>query len=167
METEPSEVASARQGDPTSGLSQPASPRLEVGVAIPALEISAVPTGPMKVMALVLRDPNPIHFDTESLRRLDLPERPINQGPNNVGYVLNSLTAWAGDPGAVEAFHVRFLANVLAGDRVVTGGQVTEISGDGQDQVVTCSVWLDRGPGHDQDRVLEGTARVRLRGARG
>lgn len=167
MEAEPSEARSAPPGGSTAQGLQPAPMPLEVGATIPSHEISAVPSGPMKVMALVLRDPNPIHFDPLALRRLGLPERPINQGPNNVGYVLNALTAWADDPGAVEAFHVRFLANVLAGDRVVTGGRVTEVRSDGDDRVATCSIWLDRGPEAEQDRVLQGTARVRFRGVRG
>lgn len=167
MEAEHPETPVERPGGSRPRERKSAPMPLEVGAAVPSREICAVPAGAMKVMALVLRDPNPIHFDPLSLRRLGLPERPINQGPNNVGYVLNALTAWAGDPGAVEAFHVRFLANVLADDRVVTGGQVTEVRDDGDDQVATCSIWLDRGPEAEQDRVLQGTARVRFRGARG
>jgi acyl dehydratase len=132
----------------------------EVGTLVPAWEIESVSPEPMKVMALVLRDPNPIHFDAVSLRRLGLPERPINQGPNNVGYVINMLLAWAGDPGALEAIRVRFRANVLAGDRVVAGGRVTDVEHRADGVHVTCDVWLDRG----EVRVLDGTARVRWAG---
>lgn len=132
-----------------------------IGTSLPTWELDPVPAGPMKVMALVLRDPNPIHYDTEALGRLGLPPRPINQGPNNVGYVINLLLRWADDPEALEAIRVRFRGNVLAGDRVVAGGQVTDVRDDGDDQLVDCEVWLDRG----EDRVLDGTARVRLRSA--
>ena len=129
----------------------------EVGASIPAWEIGNVSPEPMKVMALVLRDPNPIHFDVTSLRRLGLPERPINQGPNNVGYVINMLLDWVGDPGALRSIRVRFRANVLAGDRVLAGGRVTDVHRDAEGAVVTCDVWLDG----DDGRVLDGTARVR------
>ncbi|TQC42599.1 hypothetical protein EEB14_47995 [Rhodococcus sp. WS4] len=60
---------------------------LAVGDVIPEHHV-VVRADAMKPMALLLRDPNPIHWDAGALRALGLDERPINQGPLNVSYTL-------------------------------------------------------------------------------
>jgi acyl dehydratase len=109
----------------------------------------------MRTMALVLRDPNPIHLDSAVVRQLGMGEREINQGPTNCAYVVNMLAA-AFPEGRIRALSFRLLANVFAGDRAVAGGIVEESSQDG---AVRCSVWLDvDGAG----RAVEGTAVVAI-----
>ena len=66
---------------------------LSAGQALTPLEISSVDADKMKVMALILDDPNPIHYDANAVQRLGLGDRPINQGPNGVAYVINMLMA--------------------------------------------------------------------------
>jgi acyl dehydratase len=93
----------------------------------------------MKMLALLLRDPNPIHWDPEATRRLGLGDNPVNQGPSNLAYVLNMLRqAFPGH--AVARVETRFLGSVYAGDHVVAGGRVT----DRHAREVTCEVWLNR-----------------------
>lgn len=133
------------------------------GQALPELTI-AVGTEPMKTMAAILQDSNPIHFDVESVRAVGLGDRVVNQGPINVGYVLNMLAAWAGGADRVRRLKVRFLANVFAGDEVVAGGQVTGVRTEpgrsgGEERLADCDVWLDVTGG---DRALAGTATVDL-----
>lgn len=143
---------------------------VEVGTRLPGWRVDPVEVWPMKVMALLLDDPNRIHWDPDNVAALGLGSRPINQGPNNVGYIVNMLLAWAGDPEAVRRVSVRFHGNVFAGDVVEAGGEVlaldpeTHADSDGEaadgGRLATCAVWLDRG----DDRVVSGTADVFLAG---
>ena len=125
---------------------------IEVGTQIPPFVVDSVPTEPMKTMAFVLRDPNPIHWDESAVRSLGLGEKVINQGPTNKAYIINALINWLGDPAALRSINVRFRGNVYAGERVEAGGEVTAI----EDGIATCDVWLD-GP---NGRVIAGTAKV-------
>ena len=131
----------------------------EVGTIIPELEVPSVPTEAMKTMAVLLRDPNPIHWDAEAVNDLGMGDRVINQGPTNMAYVLNMLIAWTGDPASIRSLNVRFLDNVRGGDRVVAGGVVTEIRDDDAGRFAECDVWLDVVGG---SRALAGTASVAL-----
>jgi acyl dehydratase len=128
-----------------------------VGTPLPGQTVD-VDAQRMKTMAALLRDPNPIHLDPEAVAALGLGDRPVNQGPVNLGYVMNVLLAWAdGDPGRIRRVTVRFLGNVLAGDRVHAGGEVRAVTEVGSVPVATCEVWLDR---DDGTRLLTGTAEV-------
>ncbi len=133
---------------------------MDVGDRIPDWVLDPVPDGAMKVMALLLADPNPIHWDVAAVEALGMGDRPINQGPSNEAYVVNMLLAWLGDPGRLRSITVRFQANVFAGDRVVAGGVVTGVRDEGGVPVADCEVWLDRGDG---TRALAGTAVVETR----
>lgn len=134
-------------------------PLVAVGAPLPAVRIDAVGAEPMKVMALLLRDSNPIHFDAHAVAEVGLGERTVNQGPINVGYVMTMLADWAGGHDRIRDVHVRFQANVFAGDAVVTGGVVTDVDADGGATRVGCDVWLDHADGH---RVLQGRAELVL-----
>jgi acyl dehydratase len=126
-------------------------------MALPEWVLEEVPAEKMKTMALLLRDPNPIHWDVAAVQRLGMGDKVINQGPNNMAYVINMLVDWAGDPAALRAIKVRFMANVFAGDRVVAGGTVTAVREEGGERLADCEVWLDR---NGEERALTGTATV-------
>jgi len=100
----------------------------QVGDCVPELAVSSVSAEKMKTMAALLADPNTIHWDTDDVRRLGLGDRPVNQGPNNMGYVIDMLASWAGGPQAVRRLKVRFLGNVFAEDRLVASGTVTAVA---------------------------------------
>lgn len=124
--------------------------------------VEAVDPEKMKIMAALLRDPNPIHLDPAAVRALGLGDRVVNQGPVNFGYVQNMLAAWAGGPGRIRAMSLRLTAAVLAGDRLVAGGRVISVDPGG---LVECAVWLDvleraGNPLTPPLRALAGTARV-------
>ncbi|WP_341230255.1 MaoC family dehydratase [Nocardioides salarius] len=120
---------------------QPTRP-VEVGDTITAMELVVDPEK-MKVMAALLADPTPIHFDTRALAALGMDERPVNQGPLNMGYLQTMLARWAGGRERVVDFRVRFLGTVLAGDRVRASGTVTALSDDERGRVATCEVSLE------------------------
>jgi len=100
----------------------------------------------MKLYAALIRDPTPIHWD----RRVADPV--INQGPMNVGYIINMLMAWAG-PASIKDLDARFTDNVLDGDTVTARGVVTAVD-DGE---AVCDVWLEK---QDGTKAVQGTATV-------
>jgi acyl dehydratase len=129
-----------------------------VGTEIPPLAIE-VSAEPMKTVAALLQDSNPIHFDAEAVQALGMGDRVVNQGPNNMAYVVNMLSAWAGGPGRVRGLRVRFLGNVFAADRITARGTVTGVREEGGARLADLDVWLERA---EDDRVLDGTAVVAL-----
>lgn len=133
---------------------------VRVGTPIPEWRLDAVSPEKMKVFAAIARDPNPIHWDRREVAARGLGERLINQGPVNLGYVINMLLAWAG-PASLRDLTVRFTANVFDGDSVVAGGAVTAVRRQDGERLADCEVWLDRGDG---TRAVAGTATVVLPG---
>ena len=129
-------------------------PRFEVGTELPPLVIESVDAEKMKIMAAILRDPNPIHFDAERVRELGLGDEVVNQGPSNLSYLLNMVTKWSGGVPTLRSAAVRFLGNVFAGDRVECAGRVTAV--DEATGLVTLEV-----EAHVGDRpVLQGSVVV-------
>jgi len=131
---------------------------VEVGAPLPEWTLDSVNPDKMRVFAAIARDPNPIHWDHGEVAKRGLGERTINQGPTNLGYIVNMLLAWAG-PATLRELVVRFTANVFERDRVVAGGIVTAVRRVGNERLVDCDVWLDRGDG---TRAVAGTATVAL-----
>lgn len=122
---------------------------LEPGSDLPPFVVESVSAEGMRTLAALLQDPTPIHFAPEAVAELGMGDRVINQGPANLGYVLNALLLAAPEQ-RIEHFKVSFLANVLAEDRAVAGGSVTGPDG-------SCEVWLDV---EGRGRALQGTARL-------
>jgi acyl dehydratase len=131
--------------------------QIEVGKELPALVVESVDPEKMKLMAAMLRDPNPIHFDADSVRELGLGDRVINQGPSNLSYLLQMVTRWSGGVATLRSVAVRFLGNVFAGDRVECRGRVTAIDSDSR------LVTLDVEALVDDRQVLNGTVEVEAR----
>jgi len=131
----------------------------EVGAELPPWDVPAVSGEKMKTMAALLHDSNPIHFDIPSVQALGLGDRPVNQGPSNMAYVMNMLAAWAGGTDRVRSLRVRFLGNVLADQHLRASGVVTAVRHEEGGPVAECDVLLSIVGG---DPVLSGTATVLL-----
>lgn len=101
--------------------------KVEVGVQLDPLVIESVDPEKMKLMAALLHDPNPIHFDVDTVRDLGMGDRVINQGPSNLSYVLNMVTRWAGGVDTLRSVELRLLGNVYAGERVECRGEVVAV----------------------------------------
>ena len=71
----------------------------------------------MKLMALLLRDPNPIHLDPHAAAAVGLGHACVNQGPANLAYALTHVTARHPE-ATLTGFDARFRATVVAGDVV-------------------------------------------------
>lgn len=137
----------------------PENMSIDVGTQIPPLEITSVSAEKMKTMAALLADPTPIHWDTRVTAELGLGDRPINQGPLNMGYVMTMLANWAGGRDRISQFRVRFLGNVLAEDRLRASGTVTAVREENGRRLADCEVGLEV---VDGAAVLSGTATVAL-----
>jgi acyl dehydratase len=118
--------------------------------------IVTVEQQPMSIFSLLMRDPNPLHFDPAAVAAAGLGERTVNQGTINVAYVLNELMRLAGAPERIRSFRCRFIGNVFAGDRVQAHARVSDVA----QSLVTLEVRLDRAD--DGDGVLAGSATIDL-----
>lgn len=133
---------------------------LAVGDELAPLVIESVDEGRMKTMAMLLRDPNPIHWDTAVTARLGLGERPINQGPINLSYLMElAIRAAGGDRAALKRFRVRFVGNVLGGQRVECTGSVTAVD------AAAGTAELELAATADGEPVLQGDATIAVAGA--
>lgn len=140
-------------------MSPPKNPvvALRVGDELEPFVVEAVDDQRMKTMAALLDDPNPIHYDVELNRRLGYGDKPINQGPITMAYMMNVVVAAVG-AAAVRRFNCRFLGNVFGGERVECRGRVTAVD----EEARTADLELTATAGERQ--VLAGTATVALRG---
>jgi acyl dehydratase len=132
---------------------------VEPGFEIPPFEVAAVEAAHIKMFALILRDPNPIHFDLAAVAAAGLGDREVNQGGATLAYVFDMLVAWAGSRAAVKRLGCRFTANVFAGDHVTARGVVTGVSNTVEGLLAECDVWVES---DDGDKALAGTASVLL-----
>jgi acyl dehydratase len=130
------------------------------GDEIPEWTLDPVDPAPMKVLALLLGDPNPLHYDLDAARRAGFTER-VNQGPSNMAMLINMLRA-AFPGGRVTRLRVQLRGTVLAGQAVRAGGRIVRLESVDDGTLVTCEVHLD---GPDSARVLAGEAIVRTREA--
>ena len=131
---------------------------VHVGARLPERRIAAVSPDHIKMVALVLRDSNPIHFDLDAVARAGLGDREVNQGGATMAYVLDLLSEWAGGRGALRRVSCSFRANVFAGDDVIVSGEVTSVTQDEHGLVADCDVWAEAGG----RRAIVGSATVVL-----
>lgn len=124
-----------------------------IGDKIPAYHVPNVGAGDIKLMALLLRDSNPIHFDLAAVASAGLGDREVNQGGTTIAYVMNMLELWTGDRSAIRNVSCSLRGNVFAGDDVALGGTVTDVA----EGLATVDVWADVVGGK---RVIVGTATV-------
>jgi acyl dehydratase len=132
--------------------------RPAVGEALPSLRV-VVEADHIRLLALILHDPNPIHFDLDAVRAAGLGDREVNQGGTTMAWIANMLIAWAGSRSAIRTLNCRFAANVFAGDAVSVGGTVTDVREADGERLVDCEVWAEL---PDGTRPVSGRATVTL-----
>ena len=109
---------------------------MTAGDSLPTLRHQVQPAA-MAVMAELLHDPNPIHLEPAAVKAAGLGERVINQGPANLGYIINMLDSAFPD-FRVAKIESRYLANVRGGDVVIAGGTLLNATENRLD----CETWL-------------------------
>jgi len=129
----------------------------DVGTRLEPYVVERVDAEKMKLMAAILQDPNPIHFDVEVVRALGYGERPINQGPINMAWFMACAVRFAGGRERLLRTQMRFLANVFAGERFVAEGTVTALDHEAGTAELEIECTADGRP------VLAGTATVATR----
>lgn len=132
-------------------------PTVAAGTEIPSFVVDSVSADHIKLVALLLKDPNPIHFDLDAVRSAGLGDREVNQGGTTLAYIYDMLIAWTRSRAAIRRLSCQFRANVFAGDRVTAGGLVTAVRRAGHGWEADCDVWADRADGA---RAIRGTATV-------
>ncbi len=126
-------------------------------------QLNDVAAAAARIMATILDDPNPIHFDRAAVAAVGLGNRPINQGPSNLAYVVNAILEHYPDRH-IDVLDVRFTGRVFVGDRV--RATVTELSEEAEGRT-RFSVRLQRiAPDQPEqwagaETALEGTAVLR------
>ena len=101
-----------------------------------------------------------IHYDRDHARSEGYDDVLVT-GPLMNAYAVRALTGWAGDPGALRRFAVRFLAPAYAGDSLavtasVTGKHPDPANGEGR---VDCEFRIAR---QDGTAVVSGSATLAL-----
>jgi len=131
-----------------------------VGFKFPPYDVGIIDAEKMKTMAVLLQDPNPIHWDLSAVETLGLGSKLINQGPNNMAYVVNALVSWIGGITGFRGLKVRFLGNVFAGDQLTVVGTIVGVDQVEDGDLASCDVQLVRGDINDGDVVMAGQASV-------
>ena len=138
-------------------MNHPAAGSITVGAELPSYEVPSVSAEKMKTMAALLADPTPIHWDVETVRALGMGDRPINQGPLNMGYVMNALAEWAGGHDRLRRLRLRFLGTVFADQHLRVTGSVTAVREQDGERCADCEFTLTV---VDGEPVASGTATV-------
>ncbi|WP_433031756.1 MaoC/PaaZ C-terminal domain-containing protein [Actinomycetospora sp. CA-053990] len=126
-----------------------------VGSALPVWRLPVVDGEKMKVLALLLADPNPIHFDPAAVMAVGLGDCPINQGPSSMAMLANAVRA-AFPRGRLTRLQVTLRGSVAAGEEALVRGIVVAHEPTSRGESIRCELTLESG-----DRtVLRGLADV-------
>ena len=128
---------------------------MKAGTELGPRMIESVSGPAMHDVAVVLDDPNPIHLSGEAAAAAGLGDRPVNQGPVNIGYILDMLrdAAPASSCATSACACSQTCSPATASSR---RGRVESVETDRDGRFLArCLVWLDiDGSG----RAVEGTA---------
>lgn len=89
----------------------------------------------------ILNDPNPIHLDPKAASASGLGSRTVNQGPANLGAIINLIVSNFPD-GTIEVLDISFIGNVFSGDFMEATGRITDISRSTKHVTYYCDVEL-------------------------
>jgi acyl dehydratase len=128
------------------------------GMAIPPATFGPMDRNDYIKIAILLRDPNPIHLDRVYAQERHLPDV-IQQGPLNEAYLYKFLTDWLHRPWDLRKTRVRFLGNVFPGDVLACKGTITRICRKDGEPLVECEIWQENQKG---ERILSGEATFTL-----
>ena len=135
---------------------------VQVGDTLPAKPGPDITKARIQMVMDAMDDVNPVHIDEELVKKMGL-RGLVNQGPCNLAYIINMITAWTGDPDCVLRMKIRFHNLVVPGDNTIAGGAVTAVRDEGGRRVADCDVWLKL---KDGTTMLAGMATVAIpRGA--
>ncbi len=109
---------------------------------LPAWTRTPPSTADRRTVARVLDDENPIHIDGAAAAAAGLGSQAINQGPANLGYVVEMLHAALPD-ARLRRISTTFHRPVLEHDTITVQGRVDNVTRDPDGTtVVHCVAWL-------------------------
>jgi acyl dehydratase len=112
----------------------------------------------MKLMAALLQDPYPPHFDHRRAEELGYPNL-LNQGPSNCSFLLQTVVRELESPADLRSFDLRFEDMAFAGDTVTATATVEDTRVEDGTGLVELSLVLERADGTD---LVTGTATARF-----
>lgn len=112
----------------------------------------------MKLIAALLQDPYPPHYDPRRAEELGYPGL-LNQGPANLAYMLQPIVRELGAPSDLASFDMRFHDMVFEGETVTATATVEERTPDDDGGLVEFSVVLAKENG---ETGVDGTVTARF-----
>ena len=128
------------------------------GQELPELKTGPVRGDSLMIMADMLQDPNPIHWNLEYAKSRGLKEV-IQQGTLNMVPFYSLLERWCGDSMYIKEVKCRFLGNVFKGDIVTTYGTVRSVVKGGVSTEIHVGMHQKNESG---ERTSEGTAIISI-----
>ena len=131
---------------------------------IPSFIVPSVRVVDIETVMEVMEDLNPIHVDEELAKSLGL-RGCVNQGPANIGYIVNMFVNWLGDPTAIKNLQFRNYSISCPGDYLESRGEVLQVDNSVSPPLLHCSFALVRPltdglDGNDVEVIAAGTAVV-------
>ncbi len=130
--------------------------RLEVGQKLDPFVVEQVRGDTMRLVAALMDDPNPIHFNPKASQSLGLGERLVTQGPVAVGFLLTMIARNLGRADRVVYSKARFLGSIFENDRVECSGEIIDIDDEAKIATIACKAHVSG------ENVLTLTAQVDL-----
>jgi acyl dehydratase len=112
----------------------------------------------MKLIAALLQDPYPPHFDRERAEELDYPGL-LNQGPANLSYLVQPVVRALDSPSNLRSFDVRFHNMVFEGQTVTATATVVDTQETDGEGLVEFDLELQT---EDGTVAVNGTATARF-----
>ena len=105
-------------------MTHPTFDRVQVGDALPPLQLAPINRTTLALFAGASGDHNPIHIDTDFARAAGMPDV-FAHGMLGMAWVGRLVTGWAPE-GELRAFNVRFAGITHLGNAVRCTGRVAE-----------------------------------------
>lgn len=125
------------------------------GDQVPEHTVTDVRGEHMQIVAAIIGDPNPIHFDLRQIKEMGH-KGLVNQGGVTMSYATQALLKLVDSPAALKSMNARMLDNVYEGETVTVRGTVTEKAGEG---IVHIDIQVET---DDERVVLDGSGSVYL-----
>jgi acyl dehydratase len=131
---------------------------LSPGDTLPAVTVDDVRGHDMKLIAALLEDPYPVHFDPKAAAEQGYPAL-LNQGPVNLSYLLQPVLNACESPADLRGFDTRYESMVFAGETVEATATVTDKRIKDNEGLVEFELVLQKSDG---ETTVSGTATARM-----
>lgn len=112
----------------------------------------------MRLLAAILEDPYPVHFDERAAANQGYPGL-LNQGPANCSYLLQSVVRKLESPSDLYGMDLRFHDMVFEGETVTARATVEETRIEDGEGIVDFAVALEK---EDGTVAVDGTLTARF-----